>query len=108
MNKPSLVKFMTKAAPLIITELDAALRSRAFDGYSLIEDEQDKQVRRLYTLDNSKKDGVMVSGVTWSNAGKKKVERTEKKINGYPISTTQLKLAVSVIRPRWFKKRASK
>ena len=69
MNKPSLVKFMTRAAPMIITELDAALRSRAFDGYSLIEDEQDKQVRKVHTLEHGRSEGIRVSGVSWSMAG---------------------------------------
>ena len=37
--------------------------------YSLIEDEQDKQVHKVHTLDSGKLKGFRVSSVTWSNAG---------------------------------------
>ena len=43
MSAPSLIKFLSHAAPLIEYELSAAARSRAFDGYALIEDEGEKQ-----------------------------------------------------------------
>ena len=45
LNAPSLIKFLSHAAPLIEYELSAAARSRAFDGYALIEDEGEKQAR---------------------------------------------------------------
>ena len=46
LNAPSLIKFLSHAAPLIEYELSAAARSRAFDGYALIEDEGEKQARK--------------------------------------------------------------
>ena len=36
---------------MLEAELDAALRSRAFDGYELLDTELDTQVRKLHTLD---------------------------------------------------------
>ena len=45
LNAPSLIKFLSHAAPLMEYELSAAARSRAFDGYALIEDEGEKQAR---------------------------------------------------------------
>ncbi len=47
---PSLVKFLSHATPLIEFELAAAARSRAFDGYALIEDDEERQARKLHTL----------------------------------------------------------
>ena len=44
LNAPSLIKFLSRAAPLIEYELAAAARSRAFDGYALIEEEAERQV----------------------------------------------------------------
>ena len=44
LNTPSLIKFLSRAAPLIEYELAAAARSRAFDGYALIEEEAERQV----------------------------------------------------------------
>ena len=47
LNAPSLIKFLSHAAPLIEYELAAAARSRAFDGYALIEDEGERQVSKF-------------------------------------------------------------
>ena len=44
LNAPSLIKFIANAVPLLEYELVAAARSRAFDGYALIEDEGERQV----------------------------------------------------------------
>jgi hypothetical protein len=75
--QPSLIKFLSRAAPLIEYELSAASRSRAFDGYSLIDDDEEKEVRKLHTLvdgvekKNADGDeaGMRVSAVTWSSSG---------------------------------------
>ena len=47
--RPSFVKFLVKAVPLVLAEMDSASRSRAFDGYQLIEEEADKQVK-VFTI----------------------------------------------------------
>ena len=36
---------------MLEAELDAAIRSRAFDGYELLDTELDTQIRKLHTLD---------------------------------------------------------
>ncbi len=73
-----------KAVPLIERELELAARSRAFDGYKLLEDETDLEVQKLHILDNNNSNNNMnnsnvrnkssqpllrVSCMTWSNAG---------------------------------------
>ena len=73
-----------RAVPLLERELEMASRSRAFDGYKLLEDAADLGVLKLHTLDNSnsinanvnvsntkKSAKVMmrVSCVVWSSAG---------------------------------------
>ena len=70
-NSPSLAKFLARATPIIEKELDSARRSRAFDGYGLIDDAEDKTVTKLHTLNNSSPDdgSVLVSAVTWSSSG---------------------------------------
>ena len=40
-----------QAVPMLEAELDAAIRSRAFDGYELLDTELDTQIRKLHTLD---------------------------------------------------------
>ena len=62
-------------------ELELAARSRAFDGYKLLEDDTDLEAQKLHTLDNNNnsnnnnsKNKILpvirrVSCVTWSNAG---------------------------------------
>lgn len=47
---PSLTAFVKRAAALVLAELERAERSRAFDGYGLIEDDDDQPVRRMFTL----------------------------------------------------------
>ena len=47
---PSLVAFLARATPLVLRELERAEKSRAFDGYQLIEEDDDQPVRRLLTL----------------------------------------------------------
>ena len=44
MQDPKFYKFISKAVPMLEAELDAAKRSRAFDGYQLLESEMDAQV----------------------------------------------------------------
>ncbi len=73
-----------KAVPLIERELELAARSRAFDGYKLLEDETDLEVQKLHILDNNNNNNnlhnsnvrnkssqplLRVSCMTWSNAG---------------------------------------
>ena len=51
--------------------LSAALRSRAFDGYQLLEEEAETSAGKLHTLDMTGKleEGVRVSSVSWSCTG---------------------------------------
>ena len=44
LQDPKFYKFISKAVPMLEAELDAAKRSRAFDGYQLLESEMDAQV----------------------------------------------------------------
>ena len=44
LQDPKFYKFISKAVPMLEAELDAAKRSRAFDGYQLLESELDAQV----------------------------------------------------------------
>ena len=43
LNQPSLVKFLVRATPILERELEAANRSRAFDGYTLSEEEKENE-----------------------------------------------------------------
>ena len=87
LEDPKFYKFVMRAVPLLERELEMASRSRAFDGYKLLEDAADLGVLKLHTLDNSnninsinaninvsskkKSAKVMmrVSCVVWSSAG---------------------------------------
>ena len=51
LQDPKFYKFISKAVPMLEAELDAAIRSRAFDGYELLDTELDTQIRKLHTLD---------------------------------------------------------
>ena len=44
LQDPKFYKFISKAVPMLEAELEAARRSRAFDGYQLLESEIDAQV----------------------------------------------------------------
>ena len=44
LQDPKFYKFIARAVPMLEAELDAARRSRAFDGYQLLESEMDAQV----------------------------------------------------------------
>ena len=73
MTDPKFFKFIAKAVPLLEAELEAAARSRAFDGYQLLDAEMDDQVRKLHTLDaamtRTQNEGLKVSWITWSPTG---------------------------------------
>jgi hypothetical protein len=74
MADPKFYKFIAKAVPMLEAELEAAFRSRAFDGYELLEAESESQVRKLHTLDatatRTRDEGLKVSSIAWSTAGK--------------------------------------
>ena len=53
LQDPKFYKFISKAVPMLEAELDAAIRSRAFDGYQLLDTELETQVRKLHTLDST-------------------------------------------------------
>ena len=46
LQDPKFYKFISKAVPMLEAELEAARRSRAFDGYQLLESEIDAQVKK--------------------------------------------------------------
>ena len=79
LNMPSMVKFLVRATPLLEAELDAATRSRAFDGYKLIEDKDEAdggQTRKLYNLEvgrdnnsNSLDEPMRANALAWNRAG---------------------------------------
>lgn len=73
LQDPKFYKFIMKAVPMLEAELEAAMRSRAFDGYELLEAETDSQVRKLHTLDaaatRTRDEGLKVSAISWSQAG---------------------------------------
>lgn len=62
MADPKFFKFLNRAAPMLEAELAAALRSRAFDGYRLMEEEMETSVRKLHTLDFSEDVSVSARG----------------------------------------------
>ena len=53
LEDPKFYKFVMRAVPLLERELELAARSRAFDGYKLLEDEADLGVQKLHILDNN-------------------------------------------------------
>ena len=90
LEDPKFYKFVMRAVPLLERELELAARSRAFDGYKLLEDEADLGVQKLHVLDNNNNSSssnmnlnssmgkskkklaevlMKVSCLTWSNAG---------------------------------------
>ena len=83
LQDPKFYKFIAKAVPLLEAELEAAARSRAFDGYQLLDAEMDEQVRKLHTLDaamtRTQNEGLRVSAITWSPTGERS-EQSEFKV----------------------------
>ncbi|XP_043241239.1 cytoplasmic dynein 2 intermediate chain 2-like [Amphibalanus amphitrite] len=73
--QPSLVAFLGRAVPLVLRELERSEKSRAFDGYQLIEEDDDQPVRRLLTLRlagrpaDTGTTGDQVSCLSWSCTG---------------------------------------
>ncbi|XP_037067870.1 cytoplasmic dynein 2 intermediate chain 2-like [Pollicipes pollicipes] len=73
--KPSLVAFVVRAAALVLGELERADKSRAFDGYQLIEEDDDQPVRRLFTLRlgakpaDKSQSSMQVACLSWSSTG---------------------------------------
>lgn len=73
LQDPKFYKFISRAVPMLEVELDAALRSRAFDGYALLDSELESEVRKVHTLDptltRTQNEGLRVSSITWSSVG---------------------------------------
>ncbi|XP_042891158.1 cytoplasmic dynein 2 intermediate chain 2-like [Penaeus japonicus] len=69
-DEASLAAFLQRITPKVLQELDRQNRSRAFDGFSLMREEETSQVKLLHTLkwSNRQTEGF-VSGIDWSCTG---------------------------------------
>ncbi|XP_037775081.1 cytoplasmic dynein 2 intermediate chain 2-like [Penaeus monodon] len=69
-DEASLAEFLQRITPKVIQELDRQNRSRAFDGFLLMREEETSQVKLLHTLRWSNRDTEgLVSGIDWSCTG---------------------------------------
>jgi WD40 repeat protein len=78
-DDPALLRFLQSAVPVLEAELEAAIRSRAFDGYVFSVDEPDRTVQKVHTLTvgttspsrgaTREEDELRVCDVAWNATG---------------------------------------
>lgn len=69
-DEASLAEFLQRITPKVLQELDRQNRSRAFDGFLLMREEETSQVKLMHTLRWSNRDAEgFVSSIDWSCTG---------------------------------------